>query len=140
MMQQWQVDVDIAQNGEEAVAKSRQRKYDLVLMDIQMPEMDGTEATALLRTEGNPNADTPVIALTADAVRFNEETIKEKGFNDFLNKPYSELALYKMLARVSRGPKARRRMPQRLPLAHRSGAALRLQAAGAAGRGHRVRS
>jgi len=102
MMSQWQVEVDIAQNGEEAVAKSKQRKYDLVLMDIHMPKMDGTQATALLRTEGNPNAHTPVIALTADAVRFNEETIKEQGFNDFLNKPYSELALYKALARVSR--------------------------------------
>ena len=105
MMSRWQVEVDMAQNGEEAVAKSKQRKYDLVLMDIQMPKMDGTQATALLRTEGNPNAHTPVIALTADAVRFNEETIKEMGFNDFLNKPYSELALYKALARVSRRAK-----------------------------------
>ena len=101
MMTQWQVKVDIAQNGAEAVAKSRQRKYDLVLMDIQMPEMDGTDATALLRTAGNPNADTPVIAITADAVRFNEETFREQGFNAFLNKPYSETALYKVLARVS---------------------------------------
>ncbi|GAA4048134.1 hypothetical protein GCM10022409_38150 [Hymenobacter glaciei] len=102
MMQQWQVEVDIAHNGEEAVEKSRARKYDLVLMDIQMPKMDGTQATALLRAEGNPNANTPVVALTADAVRFNGETFKEQGFNDFLNKPYSELALYKVLARVSR--------------------------------------
>ena len=101
MMSQWQVEIDMAQNGEEAVEKSRQRKYDLVLMDIQMPKMDGTEATALLRAADNPNAATPVIALTADAVRFNEETIKEQGFTDFLNKPYSELALYKILARVS---------------------------------------
>jgi CheY-like chemotaxis protein len=102
MMGQWQVEVDVAQNGEEAVAKSLQRKYDVVLMDIQMPEMDGTEATALLRAEGNPNAQTPVIALTADAVRFNQETTKDLGFSGFLNKPYSELALYKILARVSR--------------------------------------
>ena len=102
MMSQWQVEVDVAHDGEEAVAKSRQRKYDLVLMDIQMPKMDGTQATALLRTDGNPNARTPVIALTADAVRFNQETFKAQDFDDFLNKPYSEMALFRVLARVSR--------------------------------------
>ncbi|GAA4346039.1 hypothetical protein GCM10023185_00200 [Hymenobacter saemangeumensis] len=101
MMSQWQVEVDIAQNGEEAVGKSWQRKYDLVLMDVQMPVMDGIEATARLRAEGNPNARTPVIALTADAVRLNQDTREDLGFNDLLNKPYSELALYKIIARVS---------------------------------------
>ncbi len=102
MLSQWQIKVDMAQNGEEAVAKAQQRKYDLILMDIQMPQMDGIEATALLRTAINPNCRTPIIALTADAIRLNSDTSQALGFTDFLTKPYTELALYKIIAQVSR--------------------------------------
>ena len=101
MLGQWQVKVDMAQNGEEAVAKAWQRKYDIILMDIQMPQMDGIEATARLRAEGNPNRYTPIIAFTADAVRVNSDTHQSLGFTDFITKPYTELALYKLIAQVS---------------------------------------
>lgn len=101
MLNQWHVKVDMAQNGEEALIRARQRPYDLILMDVQMPLMNGTEATALLRAEPGPNQYTPIVALTADAVRVNTETCRTLGFTEFLTKPYTELSLYKMLAYVS---------------------------------------
>jgi PAS domain S-box-containing protein len=101
MLSQWQVKVDMAQNGEEALHKAWQRKYDIILMDIQMPQMNGFEATARLRAEHSPNRDTPVIALTADAIRVNDGTRAGLGFTDFLTKPYSEMSLYNIIAKVS---------------------------------------
>jgi signal transduction histidine kinase/DNA-binding response OmpR family regulator len=106
MLGQWQVKVDMAQNGEEALAKALHNRYDLILMDIQMPQLDGIEATARLRTTAGPNRDTPVIALTADAFRVNAESCQALGFSDYLIKPYTEQALYQMLARMSQRPAA----------------------------------
>jgi two-component system aerobic respiration control sensor histidine kinase ArcB len=101
MLGQWQVAVDIAHNGEEALQKAFQRAYDLILMDIQMPQLDGLTATAKLRQEPNPNQHTPIVAMTADAVRIYANACQQQGFTDSLIKPYSESALYKLLARVS---------------------------------------
>ncbi|MBO2008255.1 ATP-binding protein [Hymenobacter negativus] len=104
MLGQWQVNVDMAQNGEEALAKALNNQYDLILMDIQMPQLDGIEATGRLRATAGPNRYTPVIALTADAFRVNAESCQALGFSDYLIKPYTEQALYQMLARVSHRP------------------------------------
>ena len=101
MLGQWQVRVDIAHNGEDALAKALLHRYDLILMDIQMPQLDGLEATVRLRALDSPNRDTPVIAITADAIRVNDDTFQRLGFAEFLTKPYSERALYQMLAQVS---------------------------------------
>ncbi|WP_375418934.1 ATP-binding protein [uncultured Hymenobacter sp.] len=106
MLGQWQVQVDMAQNGEEALFKAQQRPYDLILMDIQMPQLDGIEATARLRATPGPNQQVPVIALTADAIRVNPESSHVLGFTDYLTKPYTELALYKILAQVSQRAQA----------------------------------
>lgn len=106
MLGQWQVKVDMAQNGEDALTKAFQNKYDLILMDIQMPVLDGIEATAQLRANPGPNQMAPVIALTADAIRVNAESCQALGFTDYLTKPYSEFALYNTLAQVSRGAQA----------------------------------
>ena len=102
MLGQWQVNVELAQNGEEALAKARLRQYDLILMDVQMPVMDGLEATARVRAGDGRNTSTPIIALTADIMRVNANTRQELGLTDFLTKPYTELALYRTLARVSK--------------------------------------
>ena len=98
---QWQVEVELAQNGEKALARALQRRYDVILMDIQMPGLDGIEATAQLRREGGPNHHTPIIAVTADVIRINADTCPTLGFTDFLLKPYTEAALHQMLARFS---------------------------------------
>ncbi|QJX45939.1 response regulator [Hymenobacter taeanensis] len=101
MLGQWQIQVDLAQNGEEAILKAQQRKYDIILMDVQMPQLDGLAATVRLRQEANPNQETPIIALTADAIRISEESYEALGFTDFLTKPYSEAELYNLLAQTS---------------------------------------
>jgi signal transduction histidine kinase/DNA-binding response OmpR family regulator len=101
MLGQWQIQVDLAQNGEEAIIKAQQRKYDIILMDVQMPQLDGLAATARIRQEANPNQESPIIALTADAIRISEESYAGLGFTDFLTKPYSEAELYNLLAQIS---------------------------------------
>lgn len=75
-----------AKNGQEAVDKVETGNYDLVLMDIKMPIMDGLEATRAIRKK---HADLPIIALTANAFDSDRELAMEAGCNDFLSKPVS---------------------------------------------------
>ena len=76
---------DIANDGREAIAKVKEKKYDLILMDIQMPVMDGFETTRILRTE--MKVGTPIIALTARVFTEDEEKCRAVGMDDFLTKP-----------------------------------------------------
>ncbi|MEA1896980.1 MAG: response regulator [Bacteroidota bacterium] len=77
-------EIDIAENGKLALKKVSQKEYDIVFMDIMMPEMDGWEATQLLREEGK---DFPIVAITADIGEEAREKAKEEGMNDFIPKP-----------------------------------------------------
>jgi len=97
----WRVTFDIAQNGEEALSKTRQAKYDVILMDIQMPQLDGVGATAQLRASASLNQATPIVAVTADALRVNAASFQALGFTAFLTKPYTEAALFNVLTQVS---------------------------------------
>ncbi len=72
-------------NGTEAIAKLNEKKFDLILMDIQMPVMDGLEATNQIRK--NLKLETPIIALTARVLKEDEDQCKAVGMNDFLSKP-----------------------------------------------------
>ena len=91
-----QVQVDIAVNGLEAVQKATETAYDLILMDCQMPEMDGYEATRTLRQQG---VQTPIIALTANALEGDREKCLACGMNDYLSKPIQADKLRLTLAR-----------------------------------------
>lgn len=86
-----------AVNGVEAVDAIRREKYDIVLMDIQMPVMDGIEATRTIRNEIHSNI--PIIALTANAVKGEMEKCIQAGMNDYLSKPFEEEELIRLIAK-----------------------------------------
>jgi signal transduction histidine kinase/ActR/RegA family two-component response regulator len=89
----------VTSNGKEAVAAWRSQWFDLVLMDVQMPEMDGIEATAEIRRREN-GSHTPIVALTAHAMAGDRERCLAAGMDDYLTKPISRTALLEILARV----------------------------------------
>ena len=93
--------VDVAGNGAEALHALESSSYDLVLMDIQMPEMDGLEATRRIRDPRSAvrNHQIPIIAMTAHAMHSDREACLEAGTNDYLSKPVSPEALVKALDR-----------------------------------------
>jgi signal transduction histidine kinase/CheY-like chemotaxis protein len=87
LLSNWQIKADHAKNGVEAVERSKEKAYDLILMDIHMPEMDGFEATRTIATAmDNPNSKTPIFALTAD-ITAEYQTEYSAYFNGFLRKP-----------------------------------------------------
>jgi len=83
---------DIAENGKIAVEKMQTGTYDIILMDLQMPEMDGYEATEQIRKKINSKI--PIIALTADVTADDVEKCKAVGMNDYISKPLDERILY----------------------------------------------
>ncbi len=89
---------DTAVNGEDALRVAAARHYDLILMDVQMPVMDGLQATGALRARENYR-DTPIVALTADAFEEDRARCLAAGMNDFVSKPIDPAALYEALLR-----------------------------------------
>ncbi|HEX8530831.1 MAG TPA: ATP-binding protein, partial [Cytophagales bacterium] len=98
-LQKWKITPDCAPNGLIALGKVRERTYDLVLMDLQMPVMDGFEAARRIREMGGAYAAIPIIALTADTVAGVREQALAAGMNDFLTKPYSPDDLHRVITR-----------------------------------------
>ena len=95
--------VDIAGNGKIALSMLKQRSYDAILMDIQMPIMDGISTTLSLRNELKIN--TPIVACSAHAMISERMKCKEAGMNDYISKPYSEEGLISVLAKFKPSPK-----------------------------------
>jgi PAS domain S-box-containing protein len=94
-------DVVVARDGREAVAMFQRHPVDLVLMDVRMPELDGLEATRAIRDlEAGSGAHTPVIALTAHAMRGDRERCLDAGMDGYVAKPISRAALFKAIAVV----------------------------------------
>ena len=91
---------DIVHNGREALQRVQAAPYDLVLMDIQMPEMDGEAATRAIRALPNAAAHLPVIALTANAMLEDRETYLRSGMDDYVIKPINPKQLAAAIARV----------------------------------------
>ena len=90
--------IEVANNGREAVELMRERQFDLVLMDVEMPEMDGLQATQLIRqAEAATGRHTPIVAMTAHAVRGFERTCLEGGMDDYISKPIDARKLYQIV-------------------------------------------
>ncbi len=90
--------IDVAQNGVEAVQMALRTPYSLILMDIQMPEMDGFQALHALKEK---NYSGLIVALTAHAMKGDEEKCLAEGFDGYLQKPLSKEALQKVLLRTN---------------------------------------
>ena len=88
ILENWQCKVDIAVNGLEAIEKVKSTTYDVILMDMRMPEMDGLEATRYIRK--TLNIKTPIIALTANAIKGDSEKCAAVGMNDYISKPFKQ--------------------------------------------------
>ena len=99
MLQDMGIAVDIAENGAEAVDKYRSGRYDLVLMDIHMPVMNGIDAAGeIMRLKDHPGGSpAPVIALTADVINTDMKMLNEKGITDFVAKPISGINLSRLM-------------------------------------------
>jgi signal transduction histidine kinase/CheY-like chemotaxis protein len=95
LLTEWNLDFHIVNNGQEAIEALRGKKYNLVLMDIQMPQMDGYTATMKIRNElNNP---IPIIAMTAHAMAGEREKCLSYGMNEYISKPIRENELFKII-------------------------------------------
>ena len=98
-------EVVVSANGREGVAAYQRERFDLVLMDIQMPEMDGLEALAAIRAiEQRTGRRTPVVALTAHAMKEDRDRCLAAGMDDYLSKPIEAARLYEIMRAVLEGP------------------------------------
>jgi len=102
-MSKWGVIVDIAENGKQAFELASTKTYDLILMDVQMPEMDGFEATRLIRTTlAEPASKVPIVAMTASVIRIDKDKSMELGMDNYISKPFKPEELYKMISNMAR--------------------------------------
>ncbi len=104
-MKEWGMEIDQCENGKEALELVKDNDYDVILMDLQMPVMDGYEATRAIRRLDDPRKkNVPIIALTASALMDIRSQAKEYAMNDILIKPFKPDDLARMLHRVISGP------------------------------------
>ena len=104
MTAEWGIELEMAENGAEGLKKVRQATYDLVLMDVQMPVMDGVQATRAIRLLSDPStASIPIVALSANAFDSDRRSYLEAGMNDTLLKPFDSEQLRAVMLRVLSG-------------------------------------
>ncbi len=93
-LEKWDVEMDVADNGQIGIDLLEKNNYHLVLMDLQMPVMNGFEATRAIRQKGGEFSEIPIIALTASAVMEIQTEAMETGMSDFITKPFEPAQLY----------------------------------------------
>lgn len=99
LLEQWGIEVTIASNGSEGIDKVHELDFDLIFMDIQMPVKNGIDATIEIRAMGDERKrNVPIVALTANALKGEEQSYYAAGMNDFLIKPFKEKELLAVLA------------------------------------------
>lgn len=97
ILKKWNAEVKEARNGKEVIDEIMKNPYDILLIDIRMPEMNGIEAASLIRSMKNSKAETPIIALTAVTTEEKKQKCINAGINDFLAKPFKEEELFKKI-------------------------------------------
>lgn len=102
-LDKWNCEVEFANNGAEAVASAEKKNYDLILMDIQMPIMDGFEATRKIRKLNEHSKNIPIFALTASVLQDAKDKVYAAGMNDFITKPFKAEKFYEKLVEVKKG-------------------------------------
>ena len=101
--------VAVASNGREAVDAFEGERFDLILMDVQMPKMDGIEATRLIREkEAEHGGHIPIVAMTAHAMKGDREECLAAGMDDYMSKPFKPKELYSMIEKVAFGPSGKK--------------------------------
>ena len=104
LLRNLEMEYDEAENGKEALEAMAHKKYDIILMDIEMPVMNGLETTRHIRTQMNwPVNNTFIVALTAHDPELFFEDYRGVGFNELLTKPYSLEKIASIIARVGEG-------------------------------------
>lgn len=103
-LEQGELSFHVVSSGREALEEIEKQHFDLVLMDVQMPEMDGVEATRHIRALAQPSADIPIVALTANAMEGDREKYISSGMNDYLAKPVTAESLYEMIWKYTSTP------------------------------------
>lgn len=102
MLEIMECTVDSAEDGFEAVKLCNKNKYDVIFMDVQMPNMDGYKATQEIRKQGSKNCGTVIIAITANALSGDKERCIEAGMDDYISKPIKGINLEDMLIKYIR--------------------------------------
>ncbi len=97
LMKSWDIDFKIVSSGQQVLDELKRQSYSIVLMDIQMPEMDGYIATHIIRNDMKLTI--PIIAMTAHAMAGEKEKCLQLGMNDYVSKPIKETVLYNMIGR-----------------------------------------
>jgi two-component system, sensor histidine kinase and response regulator len=111
MLRRLGCEVTVAENGAEGLAMANAREYDIIFMDMQMPVMDGLEATRAIRRSHGHGRSVPIVAMTANAFATDREACLSAGMNEFLTKPIERDAVIATLSRVTSGRIAPRPAP-----------------------------
>ena len=102
-LKRWEVDAVVVSNGIEVIEELKANEFDLILMDLEMPEMDGYEATTLIRKmEDQSKCNIPIFALTAAALNEVKEKVYAVGMNDFVTKPFNPVELKRKISEVKK--------------------------------------
>ncbi len=104
IFRKWKAEIDFALTGKEAIEMIKKNEYDVVIMDLQMPEMCGIEATKIIRNSKSTelNSKIPILALTADAFGESKQKVLDLGMNDYITKPFEQEELYEIIKKYKK--------------------------------------
>lgn len=99
LLNKWNLNFEVCMNGQEACDITAEKKFDLIFMDLQMPLMDGFEASQVIRSRENQNQNIPIIALTASTFLSKKRLALKAGMSDFLSKPFTPNQLFDVISK-----------------------------------------